>query len=83
MSHVRGSSGFQVTGMIEGFFLGFEILDFGILIFWGWKILASIFWGIQNNLKILDSSHVSQLRSSANGIFLGFDFCLHSVIPDT
>ena len=28
----------------------FEIFTFGI--FWGWKVLASIFWVIQNNLKI-------------------------------
>ena len=34
-------SRFQVTGMIEGFF-GFEILDFAI--FWGRKILATVFF---------------------------------------
>ena len=46
-----GYSGFQVTGMIEGFF-GFEILNTGI--FWvgkfdnyflGWLDLGSDFWG--------------------------------------
>ena len=26
-------------------FLGLKFLIFGILFFWGWKILASIFWG--------------------------------------
>ena len=36
----RGVPGFQVTGMIEGFF-GFEIFNFGI--FLGWKSLISIF----------------------------------------
>ena len=40
----RGGGGyarFQVTGMIERIFWGFEIFDFGI--FFGRKILASIF----------------------------------------
>ena len=39
-----GYSGLQVTGMMEGFlgFFEFEIFDFGI--FWGSKVLASIFW---------------------------------------
>ena len=37
-----GNSGFQVTGMIKGFFR-FEIFDLGI--FLGEKILASIFGG--------------------------------------
>ena len=56
--------------MIEGFW-GFEIFDFGIVL--GGKILASIFWGslisaaillgIQNNLKIRDSSRVSRPRT--------------------
>ena len=36
-----GYSGFQVTGMIEGFF-GFEIFDSGI--FWGTKIWQVFFW---------------------------------------
>ena len=39
----RGYSGFQVTGMTEGFLCGLEIFDFGI--FLGRKILASIFFG--------------------------------------
>jgi len=38
-----GYSGFQVTGMIEGFQLRLEIFDFGDLL--GRKILASIFLG--------------------------------------
>ena len=37
-----GYSGFQVTGMIKGFF-GFEIFDSGI--FWGSLIRVGIFWG--------------------------------------
>ena len=40
-SHPGGYSGFQVTGMKD--FLGFEIFNFRI--FWGRKILASIFLG--------------------------------------
>ena len=39
----RGYSGFQVTGMIEGFFGGFEMFDFGV--FFGYENLASIFLG--------------------------------------
>jgi len=39
---VGGYSGFQVTGMIEGFRLG---LKFPISGFWGMKILASNFLG--------------------------------------
>ena len=60
-----GYSGFQVTGMIEGFswvlnfrfrdFLGQEI--FGKY-FWGSLIYVGIFWGILNNLKIRDNSRV-------------------------
>ena len=69
--------------------MGFEIFDFGI--FGGRKILASIFLGslikvgislgIQNNLKIRDSSCVSRPHSSSgnfygskiwHGIFGGF-----------
>ena len=52
--------------MIEGF-LGFDIFDFGI--FFGWNILQVFLGGIQNNLKIGDSSHVSRPRSSANRLF--------------
>ena len=59
-----------MTGLIEGFW-GLEIFDFGIVL--GGKILASIFLGslisagillgIQNNLKIRDSSLVSRPRA--------------------
>ena len=35
-------SGFQVTGMMEGFVFWFEILDSGI--FLGWKIWQVFFW---------------------------------------
>ena len=73
--------------MIEGF-LGFEIFDFGISFgqenfgkyFWGSLIYIGIFWGIQNNLKIRDSSRIpaasgnfygSEIR---RGIFLGLNF---------
>ena len=91
-------------------FLGYEIFDFGI--FWVWKFWQvlflvawfklGIFFGIQNNLKIRDSSCVSWLHSSSGnfcgseiwqeifwglnfgpGIFWGFDFCSHSIIPVT
>ena len=42
-------SGFQVTGMIEGLFWGFEIFDSGI--FWVRRVLiyVGIFLRIQNN----------------------------------
>ena len=109
--------------MIKGFFR-FEIFNLGI--FWGRKILASIFWGslvytlsrvfgcIHNNPKIVIVPTYAQPRSAMNkvkpnllcaclcfleifmawkfsmgffgglnfgpGIFLGFDFCLQSII---
>ena len=63
-----------MTGMIEGF-LGFEIFDFGISFgqqnfgkyFWGSLIYIGIFWGIQNNLMIRDSSRIP----AASGNFYG------------
>ena len=45
-----GYSGFQVTGVMEGFFWGGEIFDFRI--FLGRKILASIFWVFKTNFSI-------------------------------
>ena len=57
-------SGFQGTGVIKGFFGGFEVFDFGI--FLGWKI--GFFGVIQNILKIRNNSHVSRLHISANKI---------------
>ena len=69
-------SGFQVTGMIKEFFWvwNFQYRDFS-----GRKILVSIFQsslilvgtlgGIQNNLKIRNSSRVSQLRSSSGNFY--------------
>ena len=70
---------------------GFEIFEFGIFFglenfgryFLGSLIQVGISAGIQNNLKIRDSSHVSRPRSSANkflwseiqhGIFEGWNF---------
>ena len=70
-----GYFGFQVTGMIEGYF-GFEIFDSGI--FLARKIGQVFFWapvaglsrdflgGILNNLKICGSARASRPRSSAN-----------------
>ena len=49
----RGYSGFQVTGMTEGFLCGFEIFDFGI--FLGRKILASIFLEARARTNCCDS----------------------------
>ena len=69
-----GYSGFQVTGMIEGFF-GFEVFDSGILL---GENLAAIFFcvcgsiqvgffmDIQNNLKILGSADCVVLLISCN-----------------
>ena len=45
-----GYSGFQVTGVLEGFFWEGEIFDFRI--FLGRKILASIFWVFKTNFSI-------------------------------
>ena len=73
----EGYSGFQVTGMIKGFF-GFEIFDFRICS--GRKILAGSFWaalfivgtvlGIQNNLKF----HVYHLTLPGNFNGSAWDF---------
>ena len=46
-------SGFQVTGMIEGFF-GFEIFDFGIL--FGWLDLSTNLFGYS---KLINLFHFS------------------------
>ena len=69
-----GFSGFQETGMVEGFF-GFVIFDSGIFLgrniwqvfFWGGLIQEEIFWGIQNNLI-----SISQLHSFANKVQSNF-----------
>lgn len=69
-----GFSGFQETGMVEGFF-GFVIFDSGIflgrniwqVLFWGGLIQEEIFWGIQNNLI-----SISQLHSFANKVQSNF-----------
>ena len=57
---------FQATGMIEGVFRvwNFRLRDFLLR-----KILAGIFLGIQNNLKIRDGSLVSGLRSSPGNFY--------------
>ena len=60
-----GYSGFQVTGMIEGFFGGRKILA---SMFLGSLNQVGIFWGIQNNLKICYSPCVSQLCSSTKKV---------------
>ena len=65
-----------MTGMIEGFFVGFEIFQvrdfFGkenlASIFWGWLDLSSDFLGLQNKLDIRGSACVSWLRSSVNKV---------------
>ena len=69
-----GFSGFQETGMVEGFF-GFVIFYSGIFLgrniwqvfFWGGLIQEGIFWGIQNNLI-----SISQLHSFANKVQSNF-----------
>ena len=69
-----GFSGFQETGMVEGFF-GFVIFYSGIflgrniwqVLFWGGLIQEGIFWGIQNNLI-----SISQLHSFANKVQSNF-----------
>ena len=57
-----GCPGFQVTGMIKGFFL---VWIFDARIFWV-EIFGKYFLSIQNNLKICGSAWVSQPCSSAN-----------------
>ena len=57
-----GCPGFQVTGMIKGFFL---VWIFDARIFWV-EIFGKYFLIIQNNLKICVSAWVSQPCSSAN-----------------
>ena len=37
-------------------------------IFWGWLDLSRVFLGIQSNLKIRGSAHVSRRCSSANKV---------------
>ena len=69
-----GFSGFQETGMVEGFFR-FVIFYSGIFLgrniwqvfFWGGLIQEGIFWGIQNNLI-----SISQLHSFANKVQSNF-----------
>ena len=69
-----GFSGFQETGMVEGFF-GFVIFYSRIFLgrniwqvfFWGGLIQEGIFWGIQNNLI-----SISQLQSFANKVQSNF-----------
>ena len=69
-----GFSGFQETGMVEGFF-GFVIFDSRIFLgrnIWqvflgGGLIQEGIFWGIQNNLI-----SISQLHSFANKVQSNF-----------
>ena len=69
-----GFSGFQETGMVEGFF-GFVTFDSGIFLgrniwqvfFGGGLIQEGIFWGIQNNLI-----SISQLHSFANKVQSNF-----------
>ena len=69
-----GFSGFQETGMVEGFF-GFVIFYSWIFLgrniwqvfFWGGLIQEGIFWGIQNNLI-----SISQLHSFANKVQSNF-----------
>ena len=70
---------FQATGMIEGVFRvwNFRLRDFLLRkilasIFLGSLIYAAIFLGIQNNLKICDSSLVSGMLSSP-GNFYGLE----------
>ena len=53
LSEGRGYSGFQVTGMIEGFFW---VSNHRIRDFFGWLDLSMDFWGIQNNMKIPGSA---------------------------
>ena len=69
-----GFSGFQETGIVEGFF-GFVIFYSGIFLgrniwqvfFWGGLIQEGVFWGIQNNLI-----SISQLHSFANKVQSNF-----------
>ena len=69
-----GFSGFQETGMVEGFF-GFVIFYSGIFLgrniwqvfFGGGLFQEGIFWGIQNNLI-----SISQLHSFANKVQSNF-----------
>ena len=63
--------GFQVKGMIEGFF-GFEIFDF--VFFLGRKMLASIFFSAFSRfLEIFDGSESRHLGLNfVQGIFWGF-----------
>ena len=49
----RGYSGFQVTGMIEGFFW---VSNYRFRDFLGWLDLSMDFGGIQNNMKIPGSA---------------------------
>ena len=57
-----GCPGFQVAGMIKGFFL---VWIFDARIFWV-EIFGKYFLSVQNNLKICVSAWVSQPCSSAN-----------------
>ena len=61
-----GYSGFQMTGMIEGFFWvrNFRFQDFFgkedlARIFMGWFVLSRDSWGIQSNLRIRGRARVS------------------------
>ena len=85
----QGFSGFQVTGMIEGICWGLKFLISGN--FLSRKILASIFWqldlgrdffgGIQNNLKIRDSSPISLLHMNKETQILHYKrFCFSCYI---
>ena len=72
-----GYPGFQVTGMIEGFFLSLKFSipgfgKFGKYVF-GWLDLSRDFLGYSNNLKICGSAHVSRPCTSAWD-FLGLIF---------
>ena len=86
-----------MAGMIKGF-LGFEILDFGIL--GVRKVLASNLFFVLHHLMLSGNFYGSEIRHGilwglnvGPGIFLGFclkpkrflsvDFCPHSNIPVT
>ena len=66
-----GYSGFQVTGVMEGFFGGCEIFDFRI--FLGRKILASIFRVFKTNFLFFLLYHLMLSGTFYDWVF-GMEF---------
>ena len=82
-----GYSGFQVTGMIKGFF---GVSNFRFWDFFGQENFGKFFFG-QLDFSFLETFMARKSRHGnifwglnfGSGIFLGFDFGPHSIIPVT